>query len=96
MTAYYIATVTIKDPEKFAEYGQRSAPTMKPFDGQIDLRGKRNSVLAGRAAHDASAIIRFPDAQTAKDWYASPDYQALIPLRKEAAEITFVLYDELG
>jgi hypothetical protein len=31
-------------------------------------------------------VIAFPDANAARAWYASPAYQALLPLRRRNAE----------
>jgi uncharacterized protein (DUF1330 family) len=36
----------------------------------------------------------FPDRAALEAWHASPAYQALIPLRTEAAEVDLLSYDE--
>jgi uncharacterized protein (DUF1330 family) len=38
-------------------------------------------------------VIRFPDAQALDDWYSSDAYQALIPLRTEAADVDLINYE---
>jgi uncharacterized protein (DUF1330 family) len=38
-------------------------------------------------------VIRFPDAQALDDWYNSEAYQALIPLRTEAADVDLINYE---
>ena len=96
MTAFVIATGKIKDPDKFAEYGQKAAPTLEPYGGRVLNHGTLNQALAGGAAHDIGALISFPDQKSLTDWYASPDYQAVIPLRDEAADFTVISYDALS
>lgn len=96
MSAFIIATVIVKDREKFAEYGRRAEPSMVPFGGEVHIRGKFSDQLAGGGDHSAGAILKFPDLESAKDWYASPAYQEIIPLRDEGADITLTLYEQLS
>ena len=95
MSAFIIATVTVKRPEKFAEYGKRAGASMAPFGGEVLQRGKLNAVLAGAAHHVVAAVITFPDQKSLAAWHASAEYQAIIPLRDEAADITLISYDAL-
>ncbi len=93
MSAFFIATVTMKDGEKFQEYAAKSTGTFQPFGGELIIKGKFNGTLVGNADHQAAAIIKFPDIEALENWYASDAYQALIPLRNEAAEMTLVKYE---
>jgi uncharacterized protein (DUF1330 family) len=94
MAAYLIAHVKVKDAQKMQEYGAQAGATFAPFGGAAMVRGKVVEVLAGAHAGQAALIAKFPDAKSARDWYNSPAYQALIPLRDEAMEPTFVLIEE--
>ena len=96
MSAFVIATVTVKNPEKFAEYGRLSGPSMEPFGGEVHLRGKFSSQLGDGQDHSASAVLRFPDIQSAKDWHASPAYQEIIPTRDEGADVILTFYEQLS
>jgi len=49
-------------------------------------------VLAGPHAHTDTVVIRFPDAASVDGWYQSAAYQALIPLRSEAADLVLVSF----
>jgi len=51
-------------------------------------------VLAGQHAHTDTVVIRFPDQASVGGWYASAAYQALIPLRTEAATVDLISYNE--
>jgi len=94
MSAFVIATIAVKNPEKFAEYGRKAAASMAPFGGEVVLRGKLNAVLKGEMGHANAALIRFPDQASVSAWYASADYQSLIALRDEAAEMLLASFDE--
>ena len=94
MTAFFVAVVTVKDPARMQEYSQKAAETFKPFGGEMVMRGKAGEVLTGGAAtHQATGIASFPSMQNLKAWYTSDAYQAIIPLREEAADMTITTYD---
>ena len=93
MTAYVIGHITVKDPEKWAEYRSRVPATLADWGAELVLRGRRVAVLSGEHRHADAVVIRFPDARAVAGWYGSPGYQALIPLREQAAEMVLISYD---
>lgn len=90
--AYVIGHITVKDATRWAEYRSRVPATLAPWGGELVLRGQRTVQLAGEHAHDDTVVIRFPDQQALAGWYASPAYQALIPLRETAADLVLIGY----
>jgi uncharacterized protein (DUF1330 family) len=38
-------------------------------------------------------VIRFPDRSALRGWFDSPAYQALIPLREQAADVVLLGYE---
>ena len=88
MTAFVIATAKIKDKDKFGEYGKAAGETVVAHGGSVIRRGQYNATLAGNRLYNASAILEFPDIEALNGWYNSTDYQAIIPLRNEACEMT--------
>jgi len=38
-------------------------------------------------------VVKFPSSEALSGWYASDEYQALVPLREEAADMTIVSYE---
>jgi len=91
--AYVIGHITVKDAEKWDEYRNQVPATLKPWGAELVLRGKLASILAGEHSHTDTVVIRFPDLKAINNWYTSPAYQSLIPLRKKAAEIVLLSYD---
>lgn len=92
MSAFFVATVRIKDAQKFQEYARKAAETFAAHGAEIVLRGKAESALAGSHTHDAVGIIKFPDMDALSAWFRSAEYQAIIPLRKKAADMTITAY----
>jgi uncharacterized protein (DUF1330 family) len=93
MPAYIIGHITVKDPEKWAEYRSRVPATLAPWGGEVVLRGKKITVLSGDHPFADTVVIQFPDAGSVAAWYDSPAYQALIPLRSQAAEMVLISYE---
>lgn len=95
MSAFLTVTVKIKDPEKFQQYAQIARPTVGPYEGEIVAKGKAVKALAGNElAHDVTLVVKFPDIEALERWYNSDEYQAVIPLRDEAAETNFIIHEE--
>jgi uncharacterized protein (DUF1330 family) len=92
MSAFFIANVKIKDQEKFQEYARKAGETFISHGGEPVLRGKVQSALTGSADHHAVGVVRFPSHAQMNAWYNSPEYQAIVPLRDEAAEMTITAY----
>ena len=93
MPAYVIGHITVKDPEKWAEYRSRVPATLAAWGAELVLRGRRVAVLSGEHRYTDAVVIRFPDARAVSGWYGSAGYQALIPLREQAAEMLLISYD---
>ena len=88
MSAFIIATATIKDPEKMQEYGQKAMATFTAFGAELVIRGAYDHAKTGDQPHNSVAVIRFPDMDSLNGWYASDAYQQLTSLRDAAADIT--------
>lgn len=92
--AYLIGHITVKDHEKWSEYRNKVPSTLAPWGAELVLRGKLRSVLTGNHRHSDAVVIRFPDLDALNSWYDSSGYQALIPLRHDAAEMELLVYEE--
>jgi uncharacterized protein (DUF1330 family) len=91
--AYLIGHITVRDPQKWAEYRSRVPATLEPWGAELVFRGRRAAVLSGAHAHPDAVVIRFPSAAALTGWHGSPAYQALIPLREQAAEVALIAYE---
>ena len=88
MPAYITAEHKITDPVKFEEYRVKVGPMITKHGGRYLTRGGSHVVLEKERAvwePERVVIIEFPDMAALKAWYASPEYQPLIPLRQASA-----------
>lgn len=91
---FVIGHITVKDPAKWAEYRAQVPATLAPWQAELVFRGERLAVLGGEHRHTDTVVIRFPSREAIDGWYDSPAYQALIPLRREAADLDLVSFSE--
>ncbi len=94
MPALMIALVKIKDAAKLQQYSAAAGPTVLAAGGVVLGRGKRVETLAGSLDIDNALVARFPSAAAAHDWYHSAAYQALVALRDEAMQPSFLVLEE--
>ena len=92
--AYVIGHITVRNKEKWLEYRSKVPATLDAWGAELIFRGSLSSVLSGNHDHADTVIIRFPDLEALNNWYSSPEYQSLIPLRKKAAEIDLLSFGE--
>lgn len=92
--AYVIGHITVKDAAKWAEYRARVPATLAPWQAELVFRGERLAVLGGEHRHSDTVVIRFPNEAAVDGWFTSAAYQALIPLRLEAADLDLVSFSE--
>jgi uncharacterized protein (DUF1330 family) len=88
MTAYLIAEHSITDPEKFEEYRVKVGPIIARHGGRyISKAGSLKQVEPDNAVWQPErvVIIEFPTKTALDAWYADPDYQPLIALRRQGA-----------
>lgn len=93
MSCHVIGHITVRDPALWAQYRARVPATLAPFGGQVLLRAQVHAVLAGAHAYPDVVVIAFPDRAAAAGWHASDAYQALVPLREQAADMVLIACD---
>lgn len=94
MTAYVIGHITVKDPARWAEYRASVPATLVEWGGELVLRGVRRAVWDGAHRHTDTVVLRFATLEAATRWHDSAAYQALIPLRREAAEVELIVFED--
>jgi uncharacterized protein (DUF1330 family) len=92
--AYVIGHITVKDDEKWEAYRIAATASLAPWGAELVFRGRDAAVLAGEHTHTNAVVIRFPDRKAVAGWHSSAAYQALIPLRQQAADVILLSYEE--
>ena len=94
MSALMIATISVKDPEKFQRYLAGTQEVATPFGAALLYRGIVDKMLTGEDKdHRLAVIVEFPSLEKINEWYGSAAYQAFIALRDEAADIKMTSYE---
>jgi uncharacterized protein (DUF1330 family) len=84
--AYFVAEVEIHDPAGFKPYADRFQATLAPFGGRLVSFGAPIVPFEGIEATTArAAIVVFPSVQAGHDWFASPSYREIAPIRQKSA-----------
>ena len=88
---FVIASVTVTDPVKYAEYVKAASIAIQKFGGKPLVRGGKCETVEGEGRL-RNVVLEFADYDTARAYYFSPEYQAAIKLRAGAgvANITVV------
>jgi uncharacterized protein (DUF1330 family) len=83
MTAYAIAHLHNPAPhDDVLTYIDRIQETMDPYGGRFLVHGSEVEIVEGDWP-GALVVLSFPDKQSIRDWYASPAYQKILPLRTD-------------
>jgi uncharacterized protein (DUF1330 family) len=93
MPAYALAH--LRTPQLNAEvfdYLRRIQATLDPFGGRFLVHGGEVEVAEGTWP-GTIVIIEFPDLAAARDWYRSPGYQEILPLRTNNIDGDAILVD---
>jgi uncharacterized protein (DUF1330 family) len=90
VAAYVIGEAEITNPQA---YGPMIVAAVKKYGGKYLARGARPQVLEGGPAHNI-LIIEFENAEAARAWYASPEYQAAKAVRQGHSHLRLILVED--
>jgi uncharacterized protein (DUF1330 family) len=95
MKAYCIVYERLHDPLTFEDYRKQVMPTIEAYGGKFLVRGGKFSVLEGDMPFERIAVLEFPSRKAVEDWYHSPAYQKILPLRLQSTRCQFIVADGL-
>jgi uncharacterized protein (DUF1330 family) len=96
--AYVIAEVE-RDPSRTADpaalrrYADEAPKSVIPFDGRYVVRGGTVETLEGDAPKGYIVMIAFDSVAKAHDWYYSPAYQAIKPIRANSTRSRILIVE---
>jgi uncharacterized protein (DUF1330 family) len=90
MSAHIIVNFTVLDSTELQSYGAQVGATLAPYSGTMLAKGE-TALLHGEASDPMCALLQFPSAQLARDWFDSPAYQALAATRDAGMRAQFRL-----
>lgn len=85
MPAYIIAEIQVTDPTAYEGYRPLAAASIARFGGRYVVRGGKLDLLEGEPEPGRIVVIEFPDADAARRWYRSEEYQKALRIRQSAS-----------
>lgn len=84
------------DPEKYAEYVRLVVPGIMKFGGDVVAADNEPNVVEGNVVAQRTVILSFPSEERVFQWYHSPEYKAIMPLRLESIKSDIFIVHGLG
>jgi uncharacterized protein (DUF1330 family) len=93
MSAYLVATGTVKNPEAYQEYRVLAAAAIEQYGGRFIARGGKSEVLEGSFPGPRVVIVEFPSFDRAQEFFNSPEYQAARQKRLAVADLNLIIVE---
>lgn len=90
--AYWIAHVTVSDPEQYKIYASAAPEAFRKFGATILARGGKFQQMEGEG-RPRNVVIEFPSLEAAIACYNSPEYQSARNNRLGVSEAELVLVE---
>jgi len=95
--AYLVVTIReILDQAAFDEYADRVRPILQKYDGWWVAIEAQHVTRAGTWPYVRTVLVEFPSIDRAQQWYDSPEYREIIPLRQRAIDANIVMVRSLS
>jgi uncharacterized protein (DUF1330 family) len=83
---YIIAEVEVHDLDAMKQYGAKVPETLAPFNHHYVVLSNNIQGLEGDPPKGGVVIIAFDSVAKAREWYDSPAYAAIRPIRQGATK----------
>ncbi|KZK78590.1 hypothetical protein PsW64_04230 [Pseudovibrio sp. W64] len=90
--AYWVAHVTVTDPEPYKLYADGASAAFKKYSANVLARGGKFEDLEG-TNHPRNVVIEFADMETAMACYNSEEYQAAKKHRENAGIANIIIVE---
>jgi uncharacterized protein (DUF1330 family) len=95
MPVYIVAQINIHDRAEYDKYSEGFLDVFAHYKGELLVVSEDPVVVEGEWPYTRTVVIRFPSAEEAQRWYASPEYQAIAQHRFRGAKTNAVIVEEL-
>ena len=92
MAAYWIARVTVTDPDTYGKYAKLAGPAIEKHGGRFLARGGKHISLEGRD-HARNVVTEFPSYEAALTCYNSPEYKEALEFSNISSERDVVIVE---
>jgi uncharacterized protein (DUF1330 family) len=96
MPAYILAEIHVTDAAAYEPYRPLAAASIARFGGSFLVRGGKADLLEGTPAPERIVVIEFPNADSARRWYFSEEYQRALKIRQASSTGRLILVEGAG
>ncbi len=96
MAGYVIAIVEVTNAEGYQEYSRQVPATIAKYGGRYLVRGGKMELREGEWPGPRTVILEFPSLALALEWYDSPEYQPLRPIRQANSRARFAFCERVA
>ena len=93
MAGYVIAIVEVTNAEGYRRYSEQVPATIAKYGGGYLVRGGKTEVREGEWPGPRTVIIEFPSLARALEWYESPEYKPLRPIRQANSRARIAFFE---
>jgi uncharacterized protein (DUF1330 family) len=93
MPAYLLVDCEVTDPARYEIYKKLAPPAIAKYGGRYLVRGGALQQVEGDWRPNRIVVLEFPDTDTARRFYDSPEYRAARAERAGAARMNMVLVE---
>ncbi len=93
MAAYLVIEAVITDRGKFMSYAQRVPDVVSRFGGEYLVLGGDHEALEGEWGNVRLVVHRWPDMETARLFWNSPEYRDVRTLREGTGDFRVMLVE---
>lgn len=97
MPVRIIGLIRLKDLMAFERYRSQVGATVARYNGTVTARGLTDKTYWNElpcAEFNAYVELSFPSSEDADQWACSPEYQALLPVRSLAMNLSLIRIQE--
>ena len=92
MAAYWIARVTVTDPDSYAEYARRATAAIEAHGGEFLARATRTICLEGEM-RARNVLVQFPSLEDAERCYNSAQYREALAFAENASDRDIIVVE---
>ncbi len=81
MSVYLLVDITVLDAAQYGEYIRRVPAIVAKHGGRYLVRGGKIVPISGDWQPDRVIVVEFPSFSHIEQWFNSPEYQEIAPLR---------------
>ena len=93
MPVYLIIDITVTDPDVYGEFVERVPAVVEQYGGRYLARSAEVSTMVGDWQPEWIVLIEFETIEQVQEFFAAPEYLALVPLREQSAATRAIIVE---